>query len=912
MARRRVYVAIGSTAIESMAEVIGRCREEHLPDPDTTYIGIDSDQGRLDGLALLDDPSRGRVKVFKMALEADDPTSSLVRSFRPRWKGLRIPKDGVAGDRRLSFTCLNWTKQQDFTSAVENLSSDDELILMGTSFGGTSTGAYWNLAYWLRSIITSAAGRRGDANRVPAFYSLLALPAPPSSAATDYPLAPNVCGFMQDMQIANLCERIQREEDIPFKALAFSRYNGGDLLELWDPNVSASGQSSHAYLPTDHIFLVPTPSDVTARVQETMAEQAFLLGPMELWHRLKIPGQIVDNGPGGERRAGEEQSFGGFHMIAARSGKNTVLKKHYGMLLETRWKSFFRGVASANSKACSWATAVLSELMEKTSQSFPQKKVLSPFEQLLQGQLDVVENKLEAVLVELVTTIENHPYRWPAFSDLVNALSGAGEIPGDLCLADVANAYNGRRESLESAARSVDAIKNTMRRNVKKARTLSRQRKKSRVARCLDSGELAEIELKEQLQEAMSELAQNLVIACRSLQTVPSLTPSVSLDAERRLESHERVTQYTRDAMGDDAVIKRPGFIVEGTSGEVDLSKLGIRDSALTSTILKAVRARDAAAFDDVVSVAQKEAIAELTHEAYELQAANPLKAMNIKFGPGEAKPFANVFQFAECGKLENVFYVQMGTAGPLSWGDLVKGFSIPAFGTLDRNHVKTQTFDPTAHQPQGYCGVKDENSQTVHGVWLGTLKLNNEIGSVLKKVYSAQDLNNWQLRVARDMSTGGGSQNRLLSMREFVALGCALGAVETGLNSLLSSAELTVAAALSRSICLARKVGDEEELFAQQAQSVNECFSPTSDGSRLVLQQIPLHWVVPLMQWIGGSFWDDVGMSAPGAFGEQLELEVNVLTQIQLQVPSELREHLTAMTQRLNGIVIPRWANER
>ena len=912
---KRSYIAVGSTAIGAMGQLIQRCREENKADQSLAFYAIDSDQGHLDRIRRLDKRGVGRVKTFKMELAADDKTSQLVHQFRDRWVNLSIPQDGVAGDRRRSFACLNW-QVDELLAPLSELEQGDEIILLGTAFGGTSTGVFWNMSYRIRSII-SGSGRAG----YPHFYAFLGLPAPPSVAATDYPLARNLCGFLQDMHAYEFAERMQRDQNLPFRMLSYSRYDGhGNYMPIWSPD--ACGVSDHSYLPVDVIFVVPTPDSGITALQETMAEQAFLIGPMALWKELNIPGRTVDLGPAGNRQSMEARCFSGLNMVAARSGKNAALHITYTTLFGTRWRNFRGGVSADDSRGKQWAEKALRTQMENTVPPFPEARVLEPFKKMIQNPVPEIENSVEQKMDDLEKSLRTHPYSWPDFPKFIGVLADQDvkSIPPDLALREIEHAYNRQHATVADAAQSIGSVKDRIRRAVKGARTFIRKRTRSKVAGLMGYRDRAQSEVEGQMREALTELLGYFVDACRSAATTPSLTPVIDHDTEVRGDKYKRLDAYFGTDAESGRAPKPPGFIAESNSASVDLSGLHqvLENSRLNRTVLHCLAAQDDAAFERVVTEEKETAVSDMTDYAKTLGAADPLRQMTVTFGsPPEVTPFSPVFKVDQLDNWANGFYIEMGAAESLRWEQLERsanGFGLSAFASLDSNRVGNQTFDPLRYfNPANrgfYYGAKDENSAGVHGVWLGTAQLNAEIGPVLAQAYPDSQLRNWQLSVAREITAGGGSPNKLFTLPEFVALGVILGAVEVNLNAMIKQPGQTVDAALTRHFKIVKRIGDSPTPLTIRPEKVNECFKPDHAGQSLTFLQIPLHWIEPLMEWLNGSFWDDVEMSGAGEFRNQLELEMNILTDIRLHISGEMRNQLNELMEKTARIVGPDWTD--
>jgi len=608
-------------------------------------------------------------------------------------------------------------------------------------------------------------------------------------------------------------------------------------------------------------------------------------------------------------------------MVTARSGKNEVLRRSYTSLLDTRWRSFRGGVSGDASPGKQWGQKILRRYMENSVPPFPEGRVLEPYRKMLLGTVPEIENGLENVLDELSESLRQHPYSWPGFDELMEELSKEDEksIPPDLALRELESAYNEQLTTVVQTAASAGTVKDRMRQNIKTAGVLIRKRTKSKVAGIMGARGRAQSEVEGELREVLGRLIKYFVDACRSDATKPLLSPEpIDHDAELRKDAYKRLDECFGANAAAAGTARTPGFIAESDNAGVDLAPLhGVLDNTkLNSTILSILAVKDQADFDRMVTIRQESAIGDMTDHAQTLGQADPLRQMTVGFGnPPAASSFSRVFQADQLGNWENGFYIQMGAADSLSWEQIEgpdNGFGLKAFATLDPDHVGNAEFDPMRYYNPAnrgfYFGARDASPAGVHGVWIGTVKLDAKIKSILAQAYNEAQLRTWQLTVSRDIEQGGGDHNRLLTLPESVALGAVLGAVESDLNKRVQHpGDFTPAAVLAQRFRLMKQIGQDRTSLTERAVNVNDCFRQGPEQG-LELVQIPVNWIEPLMKWIASSFWTDVGMSE---FHNELTLEMNILTDIRLHIPPEVRSQLTELIQKTSSIVNIDWAGE-
>jgi hypothetical protein len=925
---KRVYVAIGSTAIRCMRKLIERCIEENLyqtPEHEAVFIGVDSNRKELESLLQVDSDRR-HIRAVQLALTSTDDTCRVVRAFRADWTGLGIGEHGVGGDRRLSFAALNWTRDERLGHELSELKGDDELILIGSAFGGTATGVFWNAAYWLRSRLKASrdqrarddAGAQQDGQEgTPGFYAFLVLPSL-SGDSSGYRVVGNFCDFLRDMQCADMCIRLQAQRNLPLRSVVFASVERPELVPLW--TYEKHSHSEDGWLPFDRIFAVPTPAGGTGQGQvlAIVAEQMFILGPLGMWRGLDVTGQVV-NLPGSPRGIPGPDSlvFGGVRMVAAKSGKHALLRRRFHDLLLARYRGFLSRNSSESGEGRTWARQVLAGIAEGTPQEQAQTRESIAAERpgltnLFAGDLPVLAQELDSKLRAYRRFLSNHRYTWVGFPEFLDrSVRHPGSAPKSLCLEDLTAAYNDHLAYLRSYAEQADAYQQSMANYAARGRDLAARRQASFVARLTGYDAAANLEIRERLSTALKSLLEEYTIACRAEASLATLTDPVDLGQERRRELYADIEKFLAQQ-------------TQGSSGEalhecmyeerqnVDLTRLELDPSHLAEQVVRLLASRDGAGRQGIVESAEAEASRHLLAGANALQANNPLRALTISIQPSRLKPFPRFQSVDTCAMYANLFYVQHGAANSLTWAELTgaEGLGLTAFAALDPNHQVTASFDRNAPQQTYYWkgqqgGAEAQATGDVHGVWIGTMKLDCEAGELIRKTYAGVDLQTMQANVLHDGMQLGEGLRRLQTLPEAIAFGVLVGAIEEQLRGADTRVGGTLLNSKQVQVRIERPGGGGNPILLQAERALlNGCLTRSRAEAPLGLTHIPLAWVEALMAWVRGTFWDDMGMVGPGSLRTVLQSEDLILTQIRLQVPPAVVEGVRALAAKTDPLV--------
>lgn len=907
---KRIYIAVGSTAIHCIRKLIERCIEENVYQTDgqsALYVGLDSDKKELDALLRMDS-DRSHIRAVHIGLERTDPACRVVQAFRPDWTDLSIGQHGVGGDRRRSFAALTWAREDELHDTVSELEAADELILVGTAFGGTATGSYWNLAQWLRQVLKSARDQRvqndPDAG-VPGFYSFLVFPSAPGATNGDYPLVGNLCDFLKDAQVLDVSVRLKAQLNLPFGFPVVSALRGDEFVPLW--NKETQDHSEDSWLPFDCVFTVPTPPGGMGQVPIIAAEQMFLLGPLGLWNKLGVTGQAV-NRPGAPAGAegAYDLAFGGFNMVAAKSGKNALLRKRFHALLHERFRSFLSRGSSSGSEGRRWAIGLVEKFIDRDTDHASIEGQMRELRNLFEGELPALAQHLDERLREFRKYLTNYPYRWTRFGDFLDhAVRHGGPVPADLCLEDLVHAYNESLEYLRHAGENADAYRQNMADAASKAVATVDRRQQSKVARLLNYTRAVELEVREKLRVSLQASLDDFVIACRAAATLKALPPNVSLEQEKRQNRYVDIDAFLAHKTKQTNGVALHECMHEESGENVQMDTLQLGADYLTEKVLELLATGNDAEREAIVKGAESEASRILLQHARELGPMNPLNELKINIRSTKLKPYSRIFAVRQCQMFHNLFYVQYGAAGTVTWGELTDDLGMKVFGVLDPKRNVDDVFRHTSYQRRFYLGVNENQDNGIHGVWIGSMRLDCELGELVRQIYAGENVENWQATVLRGRSLGGGLR-RLMTLPEAMALGTLLGVIERAVSrrneeaggGVLNSENLAVTIA-----CDKRR--DGPLVLALSNSQLNSCFRMRPGFEHeLQLTHVPTRWIRELMEWVRDTFWDDMEMAGSQSFRTRMQYEDLILTQLSLSVPNELVEGLQELSEKLTPAV--------
>jgi hypothetical protein len=636
-----------------------------------------------------------------------------------------------------------------------------------------------------------------------------------------------------------------------------------------------------------------------------------------MWKGLDVTGQAV-NLPGSPKGSAGPDSlvFAGVRMVAAKSGKHALLRRRFHDLLLSRYRAFLSRNSTESGEGRAWARQILAGIAEGTppeqAQAWESIAAERPaLTNLFAGDLRVLAQELDSKLRTYRRFLSNHHYTWVGFPEFLGrAVSQPEKAPKSLCLEDLIAAYNDHLAHLRSYAERVDSYQQNMVNYAARGRDLASRRQESSVARLTGYATAANLEIRERLATALKSLLEEYTIACRAEASLRTLTDPVDLGQEKRRQLYADIEKFlTQQTQGSSNEALHECMYEERQN--VDLVRLELDPSVLTEQVVRLLASRDGAGRQGIVDDAEAEAARHLLASANALEANNPLRALTISIQPALLKPFPRFQAVASCEMFSNLFYVQHGAANSLTWAELTgaEGLGLTAFTALDPNRQETASFNQDAlAQTYYWTGGQGSAGQKaladVHGVWIGSMKLDCEAGELVRKTYVGVDLQTLQANVLHDGMQLGEGLRRLLTMPEAIAFGVLVGAIERQLGQADDGAGGTLLNSEQVRVRIDRPGGGVPILLQAGRALLNGCLTRLRADAPLCLTHIPLSWVEALMVWVRGSFWEDMGMVGPGSVKTLLQSEDLILTQVRLQVHPAVVEGVRTLAAKASPLV--------
>ena len=461
---RNIFIAVGSTAVAGLIHLLGRLKEDGIYDQkrDDIFIGMDSDCSRLQALKDIDlDSNPVRIHTVQLTLPNSSPEKTVVTRFEPEWKNMGgITASGVGGDRRLSFTTLNWKCFWDDIGIDKLLSKGDRVILLGTAFGGTSTGIFWNMAEFIQMRIASKIESLPERTKgLIQFFGMLLLPEKNSQNSHEYPLYRNLCAFLQDMQLIEWRQILEQQMSVG-RSFVIPVYSAWDRrsqkLPVFNSDKYRCAEASN--LPMEMLFLLPTPENSQGQTKLYFTELAFTLFYMNLSN--KIVSTTIDSFK--QKIDPEELCFGGFNMIVARSASNAVLRARYYDLLLQHWNVFWKGDLPDSDdmvdEVCSIITKVATKNDDSSNLQLAAQKI---FDEINTSNISTLAREFTEHLQEFaITSCDTVPYVWQSMGTLIKEVySGiSSDSAIAMPLAAIAKAYKREYESMMARAENSNNI----------------------------------------------------------------------------------------------------------------------------------------------------------------------------------------------------------------------------------------------------------------------------------------------------------------------------------------------------------------------------------------------------------------------------------------------------------------------
>lgn len=922
---KNVFVATGSTAVNGLIQLLKRLKADGVYGlkKDDIFIGIDSDIGRLTTLKNIDTVSNpARIFTVQMTLRSDSPEKKVVGAIESQWQTLgQIPTDGVGGDRRLSYTSLNWTVFWDIAKLNSELKSDDRVILLGSAFGGTSTGSFWNIAEFIQHQIRAIELRTNGNLGAIKFYSMLVLPE--KNPQTNYPLGRNFCAFLQDMQLIDwrrLLDEKMNADDFHFRVPVYSRWDkqSPDRLPVFNTVEDCCAATSN--LPMEELFLLPTPENAQEQTKLYFAELAFVLFYMNLADR--VPSTTIDF----FKTMSDPQPFAGFNMIVARNASNAVLKARFYELLSMNWNIFWNGDLTDDDD-------LIMQVRRIIHSAITQNDTVSTLDDAKEKIKNEIKNtgKLSELSKDFPdhlrafgeTTCDKTPYHWMSLPELLDKVmeNKDKDLPLDkMALAAVAKAYRQEYDYMKALAEQADVkyendqILTSISNQLQKAERLFRIRGNSKIAKLVNGASGARQEISNEIRNYLYQAVEDFVEAHRAAATLALMPEPVDIEELRREDEYQRAAKLLEAHI---QAAKAPqksnikGFIFEDIDTQSQLSINSIPGISFTKMFLEALTAADESALQTVIQKYETLGVDILREEAEKLQNNNPLKHLKTKIPTDELHSYAQeVFSISQTGKgLMHFCY----TCGPLNnvewptWGKLKGELGFSSFGMFPRTGAddnKANLYDSSIQGPgdnSWFCeNHVSDHFKNMQGVWLGTLDLTRSLKDILKATFRGAPVEKWETLTWKAAEEKGGDKPRLMSLRTMVYLGLTMGAIEkkiidvTGLTkSNFNQIRLNLAV---------RSKKGKDILLCRNVMPVDLGFS----SEHLRFGEIKLDWITNLVKWfndVDAGFVQDFKLDRASLDGELL-FERLIINDCRMQIPPEMLQKMETLFTQIYDFV--------
>ena len=332
---KRIFIAVGSESLKGLTALVRRLCEENLFNQfEDRYIAIDSMAAEVVAFnAFAQRLHTDRVKGFTFNIVEEDHT--VKASFQSGWVAQAVPAGGVGGDRTISGKAVGCLKEiwgnPDY-GVGRDLQTDDQIIIIGSAFGGTSGGLFPNVCDFVDLQIRRKRDQDQRYNNVQVLGFLL-MPEPVASA-NNYPVAVNMISMFKDLQTASWRRRLESERP-GFKVPVWGQREGNDF-----PFFTGTTPGAHllnergvqgSSLPVSQMYIVPTPVNRRAYTTDILAEQLFAASYLRVdgGHGRWIDRLNAGNLGPAYQITEEDPCFAGFNMFVMKSGRMVSLKNWF-------------------------------------------------------------------------------------------------------------------------------------------------------------------------------------------------------------------------------------------------------------------------------------------------------------------------------------------------------------------------------------------------------------------------------------------------------------------------------------------------------------------------------------------------------------------------------------------------------
>lgn len=268
---KRIFIAIGSTGTRALAALIERLDDQGLLyNFSDKYIAIDSCKEEVDRFQEL------RVKyhidrIFGIKQEIKDDDRK-IRDYQPEWHfDIDILYHGT--NRAISSAAFSFFKDiWHNPDLLFDLKPDDEIIIMGSAFGSTSSGLFLNICEFLDLQIRKMCIINEEYRNV-CVLGFLLMPEVVIEENRHYPIFRNIIDLFRDLQTISWQRRLESCRK-GFKVPLWAQQEG-NYYPLNDKNDMFETGIYGSSLPISNFYIVPTPKNRREISISQFSEQVF-------------------------------------------------------------------------------------------------------------------------------------------------------------------------------------------------------------------------------------------------------------------------------------------------------------------------------------------------------------------------------------------------------------------------------------------------------------------------------------------------------------------------------------------------------------------------------------------------------------------------------------------------------------
>lgn len=330
---KRIFIAAGSEALKGVTALVKRLCEENLFGRfEDRYVAIDSMPSEVAAFnALGTRLHTPRVKGY--VLKISDGDGDVERSFQPSWTAKAVPAGGVGGDRSVSGKAAEFIRKTwDEIEKESPLEPNDQIVVVGSAFGGTSGGLFLNICDFLDLQILRKRTADTEFKNVVVLGFLIMPEAVPGEG--NYPIALNMISMFKDLQTASWRRRLESERP-GFKVPVWAQKEGSSFPLFTgakpDGHVLADRGISGSSLPMGNLYILPTPRGHRPLVTSLLSEQLFAATYLhvEEFHSRWVDRLIAGQAGPAYSLDREDPCFSAFNMFVMKSGRMVSLKNAF-------------------------------------------------------------------------------------------------------------------------------------------------------------------------------------------------------------------------------------------------------------------------------------------------------------------------------------------------------------------------------------------------------------------------------------------------------------------------------------------------------------------------------------------------------------------------------------------------------